>query len=110
MKLLVCGGRDYNDRERVGAVLEGLCPTSLAHGGAPGADTLASLWAAERGIPCRIYRPDWARYGLGAGPKRNFNMLRLEKPDLVVAFPGGKGTKNMVNLAWKYNYQVVMID
>lgn len=34
-----------------------------------------------------------------AGPKRNQRMLDKGKPDLVLAFPGGDGTADMVRKA-----------
>ena len=34
-----------------------------------------------------------------AGPKRNQQMLDEAKPDMVVAFPGGKGTAHMRQIA-----------
>jgi hypothetical protein len=41
--------------------------------------------------------------GRAAGPRRNQRMLEDFRPDLVVAFPGGRGTAYMVRragLAW----------
>ena len=43
---------------------------------------------------------DWTKHGKAAGPIRNQKMLD-ECPDLVVAFPGGKGTADMVRRAMK---------
>lgn len=37
--------------------------------------------------------------GKAAGPIRNQRMLDDGKPDRVLAFPGGRGTANMVKLA-----------
>jgi hypothetical protein len=39
--------------------------------------------------------------GKTAGPLRNQRMLDEGKPDLVVAFPGGGGTKDIVRRAVK---------
>jgi hypothetical protein len=41
-----------------------------------------------------------------AGPLRNYQMLEEGKPDLVVAFPGGGGTKDMVRRAVKAGVSV----
>ena len=73
--------------------------TEIIEGGAKGADKLAREWAASRGIPVRTFKADWRRYGRGAGPQRNEQMLDEGKPDLVVAFPGGSGTASMMRLA-----------
>jgi len=42
---------------------------------------------------------EWDELGKKAGPLRNQRMLDEGKPDLVVAFPGGGGTKDMVRRA-----------
>ena len=46
-----------------------------------------------------MYPADWDTHGRGAGPIRNKQMLEEGKPDLVIAFPGGKGTANMIGQA-----------
>ena len=51
MRLIVCGGRDYRDRERVYEVLDMHHPSEIAAGGASGADALAMDWAAYRKVP-----------------------------------------------------------
>jgi hypothetical protein len=42
---------------------------------------------------------DWKRYGPAAGPLRNAEMLHEYQPDGVIAFPGGKGTTDMIKKA-----------
>lgn len=100
LTVIVCGGRDYSDRARVRAVLDELHaarPVSLlVHGNAPGADQLAEWWAHTWHIPVQREPAEWDLHGPAAGPIRNQRMLRLWHPDLVVAFPGGKGTADMV--------------
>lgn len=112
MILLVCGGRNYTDQAKVEAVLTDLQHVHtidvLIEGGAAGADTLAFHWADSRGIPVATVKPQWHKHGKAAGMRRNYAMLKL-KPDLVVAFPGGKGTANMVHLANKNNIRVLEI-
>ena len=70
----------------------------IIEGGAPGADRLAREWAERNGIHCATVKARWANYNAAAGPLRNAVMLSLG-PDLVVAFPGGVGTENMVKQA-----------
>ena len=41
---------------------------------------------------------------------RNRRMLIEGKPDLVLAFPGGKGTANMVEISRKAGVKVVEIS
>ncbi len=102
MRVIVCGGRDFNDRDYLFAVLDEFHDvwsiTTVIHGGARGADALGAEWAQERGLKVRVVRADWARYGKSAGPIRNGVMLCLN-PDAVIAFPGGAGTRNMVTQA-----------
>ena len=107
MKVLVWGGRDFQDKARVFATLDGLDPALVIHGGARGADSLAEKWAATRQVPCHVYPADWRRHGRAAGPIRNREMLEQSKPDLVVAFPGGRGTAHMVRIARDAGYRVI---
>jgi len=95
-RLLVCGGRDYNDREAMFAVLDSINPWSIIQGGATGADRIARLWATVNDIPCETYNPDWKMHGRAAGPIRNSMMLKDSNPDMVLAAPGGRGTADMV--------------
>jgi len=99
VRVLVCGGRDYNDRETVGRVLSNLNPSLVIEGGATGADRLARLWAARTTTDVDTYEADWRTHGKAAGPIRNQRMLDEGKPDLVVAFPGGRGTADMIRRA-----------
>ena len=50
---------------------------------------------------------DWKQYGRGAGPIRNREMLQYSEPDIVVAFPGGAGTADMIRAARTAGYPVV---
>lgn len=102
MRVLVCGGRGYNDYERVAEELSDIGYISLLiHGGARGADSCGARYASENNIPVRAFNANWDRYGKRAGIIRNKEMLREGAPDFVVAFPGGKGTKDMVTRARK---------
>jgi len=99
MRLLVCGGRSFFDVPLLNRVLDELHaiePVSyLINGGQRGADNLAQAWAERNGVDHREFRPDWKKYGPPGGPIRNTRMLK-EKPDLVIAFKGGKGTTDMI--------------
>lgn len=111
-RALVCGGRDYNDVASVEAVLggffaspEGLTINELGCGYDPrsdkfqGADQLAYEWAKRHVVPGRCYPAHWERDGKAAGPLRNRRMLEGFKPDVVIAFPGGPGTADMVSIS-----------
>lgn len=113
MRVLVCGGRNYNDSITVQAVLDKLHNAKgidmIIQGGARGADELGFAWARAMGIPEEQYDADWENQGSFAGPARNKRMLDEGKPDLVIAFPGGKGTANMIRQALKAGVEVIEI-
>ena len=106
MRILVCGGRDFRNREFLEKVLDRLQPTAIIHGDAKGADSLAGAYARKRQIPCTAYPPDRQLdgYGYDWKFKRNIRMLTSSKPDLVAAFPGGPGTAHMARTAKRNGY------
>ena len=112
MRVLVCGGRDYTDRARVWRVLDAYREKygrlTIIQGGARGADRHARDWALAQSSVCLINEPaDWDAHGKAAGPIRNQRMLDEGKPDLVLAFPGGRGTADMVSRARKAGIRVI---
>jgi len=114
-RLLICGGRDYNDAERIWSVLDHYLREAdnfevVIHGAARGADTIGGEWAAARGLPVLPYPADWNGLGNAAGQIRNAQMLREGKPTLVIAFPGGPGTRNMVDRAKRAGVPVLEIS
>lgn len=110
MKVLVCGGRDYNDWDNAHGFLlakhRKLNFSHVIHGGARGADELAGRFAEMYLIQEVVCPANWKMLGKGAGPRRNAKMLGL-CPDLVIAFPGGRGTANMVEQASAAGVEVV---
>lgn len=109
--VLVCGGRDFNDRRYLYWILDELNKATpirtIIHGAARGADRMAEDWAKSRAIHYVDYPADWVKHGNSAGPIRNIHMLKDSKPDLVVAFRGGNGTAHMVSIAKKAKVKVV---
>lgn len=113
-RVLVCGGRDYNDQQRarkiLDAVLEGTRAAGkvlvIIHGNARGADLLADQYAREKSLRVVPFPADWDTYGKRAGYVRNKQMLDEGKPHAVIAFPGGVGTRMMVGLAKRYGIPV----
>jgi hypothetical protein len=90
----------------------GLPVHQLLHGGARGADQAIALAADQLGWPIQALPADWRRFGRGAGPIRNRQLLEEairqaqghstpHSPAgvLVVAFPGGAGTASLLQLA-----------
>lgn len=108
--LVVCGGRSFGSApadwallvRSLDRVLRERGPLVLWHGGCSGADALAAQWAASRGVPCRAWPADWARFGRAAGPLRSRAMLAAAAATGscgLVAFPGGRGTAAAVAAA-----------
>lgn len=91
MRVLVCGGRYYTDREELyhelGLLAEQHGWLTIIEGGALGADSLAG----------------------SAGPIRNKRMLDSCKPDLVVAFKGNEGTRHMIKISKEAGVEVKII-
>jgi hypothetical protein len=123
-KALVCGGRDYRNVERLTRVLdaavERLGVDAIVQGGQKsvdyetgdeyGADWLAKQWAIGRQLQCETFYANWAEHGDAAGPIRNRKMRDEAKPDLGIAFQGGKGTRGMVRLLEEVGIPVHRID
>ena len=127
MKVLVTGGREYDDWKTVSSVLSDLHKefgiSVIIHGAATGADTLADDWARSKNIPVRKFKAAWknitvkgavvktnkyGKYNSRAGIFRNIEMFKSTSPNIVVAFPGANGTTHMREYAkkqktWTYN-------
>lgn len=114
MRVLVCGGRNYNDLGNVWSQLDVIHSLEgpievVIHGGASGADMLGKKWAVANNVRHTAFKPDWNAYGPAAGPIRNKRMLDEGKPDLVLAFPGGRGTDDMVRQAREAGVRVEVV-
>lgn len=110
---LVCGGRDFADHSMFDGAMSDLIgrfgyPAHLIHGGAKGADAMAASWGGKLAIEVSSFPADWETYGRAAGPIRN-RQMRDQKPHKVIAFPGSRGTQNMINLAREKGIDVVEI-
>jgi YspA, cpYpsA-related SLOG family len=108
-RVLVCGGREYHDAACVDKWLTDLRPYLVIQGGAFGADLLALNWARSHQVNARTFAADWKKHGKSAGPKRNQQMLDEGLPDVVLAFPGGRGTADMVTRAKAAGVDVIQV-
>ena len=108
MRVLVCGGRDFDDLDHLMKHLNFYTRQgdTIITGDACGADWLARSWAKYSKRKYKSYTADWKILGKSA---RNKKVLEETDPDLVVAFSGGAGTKNMVNLAKLAGVKVVEV-
>lgn len=108
--VIVTGGRHYDDRDKVWAVLNLLKPEVVIQGGATGADALAKAWAKAQGVGVVQHDADWKTYGYAAGPRRNVEMLEAHPDAVVVAFLGGDGTANCVRNALRLKRLVLRVE
>lgn len=100
MRIIVTGGRDYFDKEKLFRVLDLLNPSYVAVGDcSTGADKFALEWCQEKNIQYKLYVADWEGLGRKAGPIRNQEMVETNQDCVCVAFPGGRGTANTVDHA-----------
>ena len=110
MRILVCGGRDYSDKETMSKVLADYFygpEDVLICGMARGADLISHEYVSKTDAHIEEYPALWDEHGRAAGPIRNQQMLDDGKPDLVIAFPGGRGTAHMKNIAKKAGVKVI---
>ena len=110
-RIIVCGGRKFEDSTLVHRTLDHYRPRmqALACGGARGVDTFAWDWGWKNNFHCERFMANWKEHGRAAGPIRNQFMLEKFKPTLVLAFPGGSGTGDMVQRADRAGVPVVRI-
>lgn len=131
-KALICGGRAYFDypvvKHSLDTLLGAIAKDQLliVTGGAAGADQLGMKWAAQNRIKFITYYPDWddlttppvflkkrqsgVRYNSLAGFARNQKMLDVERPDVVIAFPGGPGTADMLARTKRAEIRYVCVE
>lgn len=118
-RYLVCGRREDGDPDLVERALRALIlhpqQAIVIHGDArprrghgESYDRLAGAWAARNGAHVIAEPADW-NYGRAAGPIRNSLMLTDHKPDVVIAFPGGAGTADMVRQARQRRLVVIEV-
>ena len=118
MKVIVAGGRDFNNYPVVEKILNHIKYqiTEIVSGDARGADTLGAHWANYNGIPVKHFPAKWERYGKRAGFIRNEDMAKYA--DMLIAFwdEQSHGTANMIKIAkdkglpyYVYNYNGELI-
>lgn len=107
MMVLVCGSRDWDDGDLIQHVLMEIpARSTVIHGGARGADSIAGEVAAGLGHTVQVVRAEWEKYGRSAGYKRNKAMVDMG-PDRVIAFSNGsRGTQHTIDLARRADIEV----
>ena len=111
MRVLVCGGSAFKDKKslyrKLDEVHENGHISLIINGGARGADYFSSQWAKERNVPLRIFKADWKNLGQKAVFALNNDMLSEAQPDVVIAFPGGDVTEDMIRMANSAGVKVI---
>lgn len=108
MRVMVTGGRGFADYSLAAATLGRYLSTAdtLVHGACRGCDEICARIAQETGIVTEPHPAQWDRYGKAAGPIRNREMID-SGIDLVIVFPGGRGTANAERLARERGIRVI---
>jgi hypothetical protein len=124
MRVLITGSRDNTNVSLIEGVLNevyeefiksGRALTEsfvVVHGGARGADFIASRWATKHlSVVNERHPADWDRYKKAAGAIRNQEMVDLGA-EVCLAFPlrGSIGTWDCVNKAKKAEIEVRIYD
>ena len=103
MRLLVCGGRNWQDYALLLQEVTTLHPDVVIEGEAHGADLMGRTAAYAIGAEVIAFPAQWNQYGRAAGPIRNQLMLTEGKPDMVLAFhdsiTSSIGTADMIRRA-----------
>jgi hypothetical protein len=111
MRVLVCGGRYYENSEAVHQELirfHWRTPiTVIIHGGVSGAGMAAEAWARRNGVAVVRYPPNWEGYGKRAEKLRNDFMLTDSRPEVVIVFPGGRNTADLAAKAEAAGIRIV---
>lgn len=108
IRIIVAGGRDFNDYEYVQKKLKELVldkygkDVEIVHGNSKGCDQLAERFARENDLPATRFDAEWDHFGPSAGPRRNKEMSHYG--DHLIAFPGGRGTHNMRSCMYIGNF------
>lgn len=115
-KLVVAGGRDFNDKARCRAEMYALAEelgasveVSIVSGMARGADRLAWEICKEDGIEVHEYFADWDTFGKSAGYRRNDQMAQVGTGLLVFWDGHSRGTEHMIKTMQKLGKPVRVV-
>jgi hypothetical protein len=104
LKVLICGDRNYSNRDKIRKFLESLDTGDIViQGYCRGADMIAHEEATNLQMISISVPAQWNLYAKSAGPVRNQKMLDLFRPHFVAAFhddfDNSRGTRDMVKRA-----------
>lgn len=111
MKYVVAGSRGFDNYQLLTQILDRIITPDdvIISGMARGADLLGVRYAKEHNISVLKYPAQWNLYGRSAGYRRNEQMAVVTDKVIVFWDDVSKGTKHMINLAHKYNKQLMIV-
>lgn len=100
MKLLIAGSRNFVDYDKLKTYcddkiynpIDPYIITEIVSGHANGADKLGELYALERNIPIKLFKPNWKKYGKSAGYIRNIDMVKYADIAIFFRINNSRGT------------------
>lgn len=102
MRLLVCGGRHFDDAALVeyelGRLHQSAPITVIVHGGATKLGAAAETWARRHEIHVVRYPANFSLGRRGDGARDSF-MLEDGRPEMLLVFPGGRRTADLLRRA-----------
>ncbi|MDR3153492.1 MAG: DUF2493 domain-containing protein [Deltaproteobacteria bacterium] len=102
MKVVIFGSRAITDIALVEQAVgeSGLLPeiSEIVSGRAKGVDTLGERFARERGIPLKLFPPDYKTFGGSAPFRRNEAMAAYADYGVAVWNGASNGTRHMLGL------------
>ncbi len=102
-RVLFTGGRKYDNYGELMQFMHDKFPlfdkdVVFCQGEAKGLDLMIKGYLKGNGYPVFGMDAQWIHYKDAAGSLRNKWMRDFFMPDLLIAFPGGSGTANMIEL------------
>ena len=101
IRLAIVGCRDYTNYDNFKTIVDQYIneigyPSEIVSGGCRGVDKPAETYANNLNIPTKIFEADWAKYGKGAGPLRNDQMVEYCTHVLALPSKNSVGTLNTI--------------
>lgn len=105
MRVLICGGRHFEDAAVVEIELSSIhakTPISvMIHGGLPGIGFPAEAWARRNNVHVIRYPANFS-LGKSGDSTRDLFMLEDSRPQTLLVFPGGRRTSELLRgVGWR---------
>lgn len=113
MRVIIAGSRGITSAITVSLAMQkaaeqGIVPTTVLSGCAPGVDKLGEQWASVRGIPVERHPANWASYPRTAGRLRNVEMAHAADALVAIWDGASPGTRHMIKTAEARGLQVLV--